>query len=150
MLPALDALGNGHFAFARQQWHRSHLAQVQADRIFPLAHGAGRQVQIRIIRWGFGRFGFGDGFAFFQRCASGLGGGGVFVHGDAVALKGRQHLFDFVGRMHLGRKQLVHLVIEQVSPLLAQGDQVPYLIKAFFDCECQCVSPLLQDEDAYL
>ena len=32
-LPALDALGDGHFAFARQQRHGAHLAQIHAHGI---------------------------------------------------------------------------------------------------------------------
>jgi hypothetical protein len=83
---------------------------------------AGSQIQVGIIGLDFGWFRFRSGFAFFQACARGLGAGYVLIHGNAVALKGRQHFFDFVRRMHFGWQQLVHLIIEQVAPLFAQGD----------------------------
>src|SRR6202795_2440734 len=40
-LAALNALGDGHFAFARQQWHGTHFAQVHAYRIVSLFERAG-------------------------------------------------------------------------------------------------------------
>ncbi len=44
-LPALDALGDGHFAFARQQRNGAHLAQIHAHRIVGLFQQSRRQVQ---------------------------------------------------------------------------------------------------------
>ncbi len=45
-LPAFDALRDGHFAFARQQRHRAHLAQIHPHRIVCLFERARRQIQI--------------------------------------------------------------------------------------------------------
>ena len=33
--------------------------------------------------------------------------------------------------MHLGRQDIVHLIVEQVTAFLAHGDELPYLIVFF-------------------
>src|ERR1044071_7226925 len=43
-LPALDALGDGDLALAREQRHDAHLAQVEADGVVRLLKDAGREV----------------------------------------------------------------------------------------------------------
>ena len=48
-LPALDALGDGHFAFARQQRNSAHFAEVHPDRIIRFFERPGREIQIAIF-----------------------------------------------------------------------------------------------------
>ena len=48
-LPALNALGNFHFALASQQRNRSHLAQIHAHRVVGLFQGARSQVQLDVL-----------------------------------------------------------------------------------------------------
>src|SRR5260221_712095 len=45
-LAALDALGDGHLALAREQRYRAHLAEVHPDRVVRLVERAGRQVEL--------------------------------------------------------------------------------------------------------
>jgi hypothetical protein len=45
-LAALDALGDGHLAFAREQRHRAHLAQVHANGIVGLVERARREIEL--------------------------------------------------------------------------------------------------------
>ena len=62
----------------------------------------------------------------------GLGAGKIFVHINAVALEGREQIVNFFRGMHLGRQDIVHLIVEQVTALLAHGDELSYLIVFFF------------------
>ena len=48
-LAALDALGDFHFAFAREQGHGSHLAQVHADGIVGFFQRAGSEVEFDVL-----------------------------------------------------------------------------------------------------
>ncbi len=48
-LPALDALGDLHFAFARQQRHGAHLAQIHAHRVVGFLQRARRQIQLDVF-----------------------------------------------------------------------------------------------------
>ena len=48
-LALLDALGNRHFALAREQRHRAHLAQVHADRVVRLVERTRRQVEVHLL-----------------------------------------------------------------------------------------------------
>jgi len=45
-LPALDALGDGDFALARQERHSAHFAQVHANGVVGLFQRTGRQVKV--------------------------------------------------------------------------------------------------------
>ena len=62
-MPALDPLGNGHLAFARQQRHAAHLALVYADRVVRLLQCARCQVKLDFLNrsffLGFGLTGLG-------------------------------------------------------------------------------------------
>ena len=51
-LAALDALGDGHFAFARQQRNGAHLAQVHAHGVVRLFQRSGSEVEIAVLRSG--------------------------------------------------------------------------------------------------
>ena len=84
-LPALDALGDGNFTFARQQRNSAHFAQVYANRIVRLFESSGRQVQFAIIR---SRFFFC--FNRFRRIGCrkrSLCGREVFIDVNPIALK---------------------------------------------------------------
>ena len=48
-LAALDALGDFNFAFAREQRHGSHLAQVHADGVVGFFQRAGGEVEFDVL-----------------------------------------------------------------------------------------------------
>ena len=48
-LAALDAFGDGDFAFARQQRHNAHLAQIQTNRIVGLLERAGGKIEFDVF-----------------------------------------------------------------------------------------------------
>ena len=75
--------------------------------------------------------------------AGGLGGGQVFVNIDAVALEGGEQVVDLLRGMHFGGQDVVYFVIEQVAPLLAHGNELPYLIIFFFNRQRQGILPKL-------
>src|SRR5579864_2638364 len=91
-LPALDALGDGHFALARQERHGSHFAQVHAHRVVGLFQHSRREVQIagvfrdRELILGFDFRGFR--YSGIGGGAGGLGRGEVFVNVNSVFLEG--------------------------------------------------------------
>ena len=101
-LPALDALGDGYFAFAREQRHRAHFPQVHAHRVVCFFQRAGRQVQVAAffrvgIVLGHGIVvallgGHFHGARRFGRC-------GVFINLDSIALESCQQVIDFFRRM---------------------------------------------------
>src|SRR5205807_9124369 len=43
--------------------------------------------------------------------------------------------------MHLGREDIVHLIVKQVAPLLAHVDELAYLVIFFFNCQRQSFLP---------
>ena len=139
-LPALDALGDGHFAFARQQRNGAHFAQVHANRIVGLFERSGSEVEIAVFATD-GFFLHFDGVGGICRRKRSLGAGKVLVHIDAVALEGREQIVDFFRGVHLGRQDVVHLIVEQVAPLLAHGDELPYLIVFFLKSQRHASSP---------
>jgi len=60
----------------------------------------------------------------------------VLINLDAVALKGGEEIVDFFGGMDLCRKRIVYFVVEQVAPLFAHGNELPYCIIFFFKAYC--------------
>ena len=122
-LAALDALGDLDFPFAREQRDRAHLAQVHADGIVGLVERAGRQIELELL----GPFTGAVEQLFF---AVGLLGVDDF---DAGAAERAEQVVQLVGRRDVGGQQLVDLVVQQVSLLLADGDELPYLVVFFFD-----------------
>ena len=139
-LPALDALGDGDFAFARQQRHRAHLAQVHADGIVRLFERTRRQVEIALAFVGVCIV-LDDGVAVagfrgnFHR-ARGLGRRLILVNLDAVSFKCGEEVVDLFRGMHLRRKRIVYFVVEQVSALFANGNELLYRIIFFFKTYC--------------
>ncbi len=120
-LPALYALGDGDFTFARKQRHRAHFAQVHAHRIVGFLQRARRQVQIalRLVRVFLHHHFAIAAFAGHLDRARGLGRSLIFVNLDAVALKCCEKVVDFFRGMHFRRKRIVHFVIQQVAALFA-------------------------------
>jgi hypothetical protein len=69
-LAALDALGDFYFAFAGEQRHGAHLAEVHADGVVGLLEGAGREVELDVVGiFAASRLGF---FGFFGARRGGL------------------------------------------------------------------------------
>ena len=140
-LAALDALGDGDFAFARQQRDGAHLAQVHADGVVGLFQGARREIEVNFfaveIFLGLGVRVLGD----FQGRARGLRRGGVFVDVDAVALECGKEVVDFFRRVDFGRKDVVHFVVEQVAALLAHGNELAYRVVFFLKTQSHKLLP---------
>ena len=138
-LPALDALGDGHFALARQQRYGAHFAEVHAHRIICFFECSRSHVELALFRRRFlfcfrrpGRIG---------RRKRRLGGREVFVHINAVALDRREQVVNFFRGVLLGRQDIVHLIVEQVAAFLAHGDELPYLVILFFNHQGQRFLP---------
>ena len=143
-VPALHALGDGHFVLALEQRHGAHFAQVQAHGIVVLVEHPRRQVQFALFGYGqlvlgfdFGGFGGGR----IGGGAGGLGGGEVFVNIDAVALEGGEQVVDLFRGMHFGRQNVVYFVVEQVAALLAHGNELLYLVVFLFNRQRQGILP---------
>ena len=111
----LNALGDSDLAFARQQFDRTHFAQVHADRVVGAA-----QV-------GFVDVAFLGARAFSIRNA--FGGGRFFAvfAFDDIDAHFRQHghgVFDLFRRDLVGGKRRVEVVIGDIPPRLAFGDHL--------------------------
>src|SRR5713101_3137752 len=143
-LAALDALGDGDFALARQQRYRAHLAQVHANRIVRLFEHPRREVEVALLRDGEFVLGFDFGSIRYRRIGGGASrfrGGEVFVDIDTVTLEGGEEVVNLLRRVHFGGKDVVYFVIEQVSPLLAHGNELAYLIIFLFNGQRQEILP---------
>jgi hypothetical protein len=107
-LPVLDPLGEFDFAFARQQAHRAHFAQIHAHRIVGFLGNL---------------FVIGLGEVFFVRFFS------VFAarrlqQVDAGFVQPRQQIVQVGARRHILGHQFGHVVIEDVALLLAHVDEL--------------------------
>ena len=103
--------------------HRAHLAQVHADRIVGLVERAGRQIELELL---------GPFTGAVEQLLFAVGLLGVDDL-DAGAPERAEQIVQFVRRRDVGGQQLVHLVVQQVSLLLADGDELPYFVVFFFD-----------------
>ncbi len=123
-LAALDAPRDLDFALARQEWNRAHLSEVHPHRIVRLVEGTGRQIEL-------------DFLGALTRAVDRLVIAQILLVGvddfDARAAECIEEVVEFLGRGDLGRQQLVHLVVEQVALLLADGDQLTDFVVFFFD-----------------
>ncbi len=111
-----DTLGDGDFAFARQQLHRTHFAQIHAHRVI----GAADVVFVDIaagISFGLGGlFAFGGGFRLFGFFA--------FDNVDAHFREHRHGVFDLLRGHFLGRQRGVQFVIGDVTALFRLCDEL--------------------------
>src|SRR5258708_537737 len=122
-LAALDPFGDLHFAFAGEQRDRPHLAQVHADGIVRLVEGPWREVELELLG------SLPRAFEEFLLAVRLLG----VDYLDAGATERTEKVVQLVGRGNVGRQKLIHLVVEQVSLLLADGDELFDLVVFFFD-----------------
>ncbi len=124
LVPAgLDALGDRDFAFTRQQFDRTHFAQVHAHRVIGAAQAFGIDVTG-------GRF---LALAFFLGGVVALGFGGGRGFGFVVVLvldnlhahfrQGRHHVLDLFGGHLVLWQDGVEFVESDVTAFLAAGDQ---------------------------
>ena len=125
-LAALDALGDRDFAFAREQRNGAHLAQIHADRVVGLVERAWSEIQLRLIARSFTIEVLVAAVRFVR-----------IDDLDAGAAEGVEEVVELFRRGDLGRQELVHLVVEQVSLLLADGDQLAYFVVFLFNRQDQ-------------
>jgi hypothetical protein len=117
----LDALGDLDLALAGKQILGAHFAHVHTHRV-----GGAAEFGVHAGESGF-RF---LGGVLVRHRGGGLGheqvfGGGSLVEDlDAHVVDHADDAFDLLGVQHLVREMVVHLGIGQVTPLLAEHDQV--------------------------
>src|SRR5258707_2635743 len=154
-LPALDALGDGDFALARQQRHGAHLAQVHAHGVVWFFHRTRRQVQVAAAFVGV-RFVLDHHLTVAAlrgnfHGTSGFGRRLILVNFDAIPLKGRKQIVDFLRGMDFRRKRIVYFVVKQVAALLTYGNELAYCIVFLFKAYCcHKFLPLLNRSPKYL
>src|SRR5690348_3163913 len=123
VLPALDALGDFHFAFAGEQRNGAHFAQIHAHRVVGLLQGARRQVELDVLT---------------HLHVVGLvqtGGrhfGGTLKNINALRADGGQQVIQILGRVDVMRNQVVHLTVGEVSLFLAHIYQLFDVVKLVF------------------
>src|SRR5687767_3163793 len=125
-LAALDAACNLDFAFAREQRHGAHLAQVHADGIVGLVERARREIEL-------GAFAFGS-FMALDTFTLELVALFRIDEIDAGAGEHGEELFEVLGvRGEVRGQQIVHFVVKEIALLLADDDQLPDFIKLIFE-----------------
>ena len=132
-LAALDALGDFHFAFAREQRHGSHLAQIHADGIVGFFQSAGGEVEFDVLAF----FGFVE--FFIERGGRQLG---AFQHVDALRTNGGQQIVQVFGTVHVMRDEVVDLVIGEISLLFACIDQLFNVVELVVKSQKVCPQTL--------
>ena len=110
-LAALNALGDFNFAFAREQRHGAHLAQIHAHRVVGFFQRARRQVEL-------------DVFALFELEVLVAAKFGRVEQIDALGADGGDQIVQIVGRANLFRQHVVHVAVGQIALFLAGFDQV--------------------------
>ncbi|HTT24461.1 MAG TPA: hypothetical protein VMG82_36415 [Candidatus Sulfotelmatobacter sp.] len=120
-MSALDALGDFHFAFAREQRNCSHLAQVHADGVVGFFQCAGRQVKLDVL-------------ALFQIFKPFLVEPmrrqlGSFQDVDALRTNCSQQIVKVFGTVHVMRYEVVDLVIREISLFFSCVDQLFYVVE---------------------
>ena len=125
-LAALDAAGDFHFAFARQQRHGAHLAQVHADGIVGLVERTGREVEL-------GALAFGT-LVTLDALALELVALLRVDQLDAGAGKHREQFLEVfgVGRQ-VGRQQVIDFVVQEITFLLADDNELTDFIEFLFE-----------------
>ena len=113
-MPALDALGNGDFTFARKQGHSAHLAQIHADRVVGFFECSGCEIEFDV---------FAGLEVTFVKLVEGAGRLRAFQHINALTSDGRDEIIEIVGRMHVMRDEIVYLIVSEVAFLFSHVDQ---------------------------
>lgn len=121
---SLDALGNGNFAFARQQLHRAHFAQIHAHRVVRAVGrlfllGCGNSGIASRCQFAAFAFGFFVVIAFFGRRIFGVL---VLDDVDAHVGKHRHGVFDLLRGHFLRRQNRIQLIHSDVAALLGGLD----------------------------
>src|SRR5579862_746932 len=119
-LTAFNALGDFHFAFAREQGHGSHLAQIHADGIVGFFQSSGSEVEFDVLP-------FFVIFEFFIESSSGRQFG-AFQDVDALRANRSQQIVEVFGTVHVMRYEVIDLVIREISLLFACIDQLFYVV----------------------
>ena len=117
-LAALDTLGNLHFAFARQQRHGAHLAQIHAHGVVGLFQGSRGQVELDILAV----FQFEIFFARELRRVQQI---------DALAADRCHQIVHVVCRAHLFRHHVVHVAVGEIALFLTGLDKVGDIVFEF-------------------
>ena len=110
-LAALDALGDGHFAFAREEGHGAHLAEIHAHRIVGLVQRARGQIELGFVARAFT----------IEVLVAAVGLVGIDDL-DARGTEGVEQIVEFLRRGDLGRQDLVDLVVEQIALFFTDVD----------------------------
>ena len=122
-LPALNALGNFHFAFARKQRHRPHLAQIHADGVVGLFHRSGGEIEFNILA-------FFDFIEFFIE--RGRREFRAFEHIDTLRTDRSQQIVEVLGAVHIVRDQVVDLIVGEIAFLFTCIDQLFNIVVLVF------------------
>ncbi len=101
-LATLDPLSDFHFAFAREEGHGSHLAQIHANGVVGFFERAGSEVELNVVTL----------FAFFKLFIE-RGGRqlGAFEHINALRPDRCKQVVEVVGAHHILRDEFVYLVV---------------------------------------
>src|SRR5439155_8316422 len=140
LLAALDAPPYLHLPLARQQRDGPHLAQVHPHRVVGLLERTWGLIVLGLL-----------GLLL-------LGGRGLLLelglvlllrvdHLDAERVEQEEHVVEVFRGVDLLGQHVVDLVVEQVPPLPAEVDQLPYLFVFLFDT--QGSSPLQDSDEAW-
>jgi len=100
---------------AGEQGNQTHFPQIDADRIVRFIEQPGRQVNVEVLRTLF--FGF-QWSVDVLRSSRSFCRGNFLVELYAIALKSRKQLVDFFVGVDSRRQDVIHLVEEEVAPLL--------------------------------
>ncbi len=128
-LPALDALGDLHFAFARQQRYGAHLAQIHAHGIVGFFKRPRGQVEFDVL-------------ALFQFEVLVAAKFWRVQKVDTLGADGCDQIIQVVGRPHLFGQNVVHVAVGEIALVLTGIDKVLDIVfKLLVSCQC---SPTLQ------
>ena len=106
-LAALNALGNLHFAFAREQRNRTHFPQVHPHRIVGFIEGTGGKIKLNILA----RFIRFEVVGLIEGDAVGSFGAGGIENFNALAVEHGKQVAEVFRGVHVGGKEVVDLFV---------------------------------------
>ena len=114
----LDPLGDGNLALAAQQFDRTHLAQIHADRVVSAVQFFGGGTGQRNLTRAFGGDQFGRALVLFFL--------GLFIFDDVDAHLGQHghHVLDLFRADLIRRQNLIKLVVGDIAFLAGLGDHL--------------------------